>query len=1270
MTRQKRPLNTLIKKIWLVLAILIIFAALVSSIFRALTPWATEYKGEVEQRLSAMLGQPVVIKTMETGWYWFNPVIKLQSVSIQDNQNKPIFLDKILVGFNVLGSLWHWQIEPGILYIDQVHLVLRKKAGLWQLDGFSQASGQMNQIASSLSPQILAWLSQQDKLIVRHVSADLYQENNDALYVREMDFELARQGQQYRLRGKAGISETKDADAKITHLRLMADAGLNFSHPDKSKGQMYIAATNFQYSQAKFLFPQAENLAESGQGDVELWLDLSKGELAGIQSRINLQEVSIKKQKMDTLAANLAWEVLPDGWNLSADHMKLQIQGDAWPENTLFLHYDKSADLYFVYLKNLIVEKLLATKSEVLANIPLLLQAKPAGNLADLQIKTQNGHLVSLLTRFDKLSWQNVNAIPGVDNCSGVIQYQPDSGRLELDSENTKLHIKGYPEQHFSLINAALAWKLSDKHLQRLDIERLEISQPDLALSILGSMDWLNQTLGYTQLTLDFSGKHLEQWIKYIPSKWLKPDLDTWLKKDIRQIAQASGRVNFMGFGQDFPFDAKPGEFTIASHLQGFDLRVDKNWPYIEDAELYLNVNKRSLQADIVQAKLTNALVKSMHLQVDDIGKDKETLIIDTKIQDQARFLLEYLQHSPVARKITLLKNIRIAGLLSMILHIEAPLYAGNEDVLVKGNLIFDKNTLIFKYPLGSVQLDNLSGNLPFSEQAPESANLQAFFLDSPLAIRVSPAKDSRTMIDVSTNMSVPALKNQLKTPLLSLFSGDFNADLRFIINQASNVLESVSLKTALQGTSIALPTPLGKPENTAKSLEVNLDLKTKNLLKIEVNYADVLQSDLSFDRDSKVPQFKSGIVRIGKTHAALEALSGLQVVGTLAVFDLQEWQKVLDKIASNNSDQPWIKNLNYVDLFFEKFKALDHEIKDLALKITPLKAGDWGLKIKQVNLRADLIYTRKVNTLSGQISEMHLPKPSLSGDEAEEDKLHLKPGQIPNLNLRIDNLQLGDLRVGDITLNTKSGPRSLELTWCKIQTPGYTMNLQGVWHQENKRNKTDIQASLIFNNLAKTLEHWAITPAADASKGEAEFKGSWAGPIYDFSLQKLDGQLSLTLKHGRITDLSPETEQKLGLGKLLSILSLQTLPRRLTLDFSDLSQKGYSFDIFKGNFNLTKGILNTQDSYIDGPVAYASMKGELNLVQRLYDLELGISPHVAASLPVVATLAGGPVAGAAAWVVGKIINQGMHKVSAYTYKISGPWSHPVVQQISIIKKK
>ena len=77
-----------------------------------------------------------------------------------------------------------------------------------------------------------------------------------------------------------------------------------------------------------------------------------------------------------------------------------------------------------------------------------------------------------------------------------------------------------------------------------------------------------------------------------------------------------------------------------------------------------------------------------------------------------------------------------------------------------------------------------------------------------------------------------------------------------------------------------------------------------------------------------------------------------------------------------------------------------------------------------------------------------------------------------------------------------------------------------------------------------------------------------------------------------------------------------------------------------------------------------------MNVAKKLYDVRLHVSPHITASLPIVATIAGGPIAGVATWVASKIINQGMQQVTGYTYKITGPWANPVVEQVSIYKKK
>jgi len=299
----------------------------------------------------------------------------------------------------------------------------------------------------------------------------------------------------------------------------------------------------------------------------------------------------------------------------------------------------------------------------------------------------------------------------------------------------------------------------------------------------------------------------------------------------------------------------------------------------------------------------------------------------------------------------------------------------------------------------------------------------------------------------------------------------------------------------------------------------------------------------------------------------------------------------------------------------------------------------------------------------------MYNPKPTPQAQNKSTSN-QLKPATIPNLNLRIDDFHYGNYNLGQITLKSHSLDNQWILDHGKLESPFYQMYLQGNWTQKDNKNNSKIQARLLISDLSNSLKRFKIEPVVEADKGEIEFKGGWADSILNFSQAKCLGQMDIQFRNGRITHLSQETEEKMGLGKLLSILSLQTIPRRLKLDFSDLSQKGYSFDIFKGHFKLKNAKMYTSESYIDGPVAYAGMSGSLDLKKHLYDLELKVSPHITASLPVVATIAGGPIAGIATWIASKIINKGMQKISAYTYKITGPWHQPVVQQVSITKRQ
>jgi uncharacterized protein (TIGR02099 family) len=1296
-----------LKKIWMTLAILIILMAVFSSIFRSLTPWAKHYKSEVEHHISLLLGQKVTIQTMETGWYWFQPVLKLKQVTLGDDPKQAFHLNTLLVGINLVKSVWHWQIQPGVLYIDNMHLTIKEKyPHHWTVNGISTDAINAEDMSPEKSKQILIWLSQQERLIIKQVSIHFYFSDGGIIPIDGLNISIVNRGNHYKFKGNARLEQTSS-----TNLQLLGDGYLDPAHVDNIDGKFYFSAQNLVPAQWQRLVPKIKEHFEGGTGDIQLWVDLQKGRVASVQAQIKLEHLAWRlvtnqqSQLIQSFFANLSWKPDETGWQLKGDHIQLRIGGVSWPENQFLVNYNEEQQNYQCFVKNIIIESLLSSPIHWPQSIQTLLKIKPQGVLQDTQflIKAQDSsfsipktptfsssqaksieknpiiwrqepEITYVLTRFYQLSWKGdaKKNIPSVNNLSGVINWQPEEGRLELDSENTTIAMKGYPEQTFTLLNASFDWKeLSDG--LRISLERFVLSKPDLTLSAQGALDQVTpESVGSIRFGAEFSGKELQQWAAFLPKHKMKPKLYTWLTRDLKRIADISGTIKLNGLAKDFPFEHNEGEFIINSHAYGGELYINPKWKIIKEIEAVIQVKNRDLNVDLLQADFQDVPAKQLNLRIDNIGSKKETMIINGSIYAPVQKIVNYVMASPLREKLDLLKQLAIKGSAQLNLNIQVPLYPENDKVLVKGNLVLNNNAILIKHDFVKFTLDQVTGPISFSEEGVSNSSLTAKLLDHPLDITIQTLSTPKptTVIVVDGNWTIDSLKNQFKVAFLSVLKGSF--PVKAVLKLANKPTEGdvINLTSSLQGLAVDLPAPLGKKNQGKANLEVNLDVNPDKSLRIKSNYDNRISTDLLFKTINGVLEFDSGEIGLGRVNVINQKLPGLAVVGSLKGFDLSEWNKVYTQYSSVSANNALMNKLRVINVTLDKLSFMNQQWDTMSVKAKLLSNKDWSFHLNQENILADLLYHSAGNELSGHIQRLHLKKIDPSAYNSGEQELTLHPNQIPNLNLRVDNLSVGKVQIGTVFLNSHSTVHRWTLNYCRIDSPVYQFSIQGEWTQKKGVNKTKVHLKLDSTNLSKTLERWDFTPVVDAKKGYLEFQGGWNNSLYNFSLASLNGALYLQLKNGRITHLNQETEEKIDLGKLLSILSLQTIPRRLKLDFSDLSHQGYSFDVFQGNFSVNKGIMNTQDSYLDGPVAYASMKGDLDLTRRSYNLNLKISPHITASLPVVATIAGGPVAGVAAWVATKIINQSMQKISAYSYKISGPWSQPVVQQLSITKKK
>jgi len=150
----------------------------------------------------------------------------------------------------------------------------------------------------------------------------------------------------------------------------------------------------------------------------------------------------------------------------------------------------------------------------------------------------------------------------------------------------------------------------------------------------------------------------------------------------------------------------------------------------------------------------------------------------------------------------------------------------------------------------------------------------------------------------------------------------------------------------------------------------------------------------------------------------------------------------------------------------------------------------------------------------------------------------------------------------------------------------------------------------------------------------------------------------------GQFTKIDP------GIGKLLGVLSLQALPRRITLDFRDVFSEGFAFDDINGDFSIDDGQMHTDDLKLVGPAAAVAIKGDLDLARETQRLTVRVQPALSSSVSAgaavlfIANPLVGAAVGAGALLAQKLFNNPIDQMFSYDYRVTGPWVDPVVERV------
>jgi uncharacterized protein YhdP len=298
---------------------------------------------------------------------------------------------------------------------------------------------------------------------------------------------------------------------------------------------------------------------------------------------------------------------------------------------------------------------------------------------------------------------------------------------------------------------------------------------------------------------------------------------------------------------------------------------------------------------------------------------------------------------------------------------------------------------------------------------------------------------------------------------------------------------------------------------------------------------------------------------------------------------------------------------------------------------------------------------------LTGRIGQLAIPEA-----EATPAALQAKTSEvidkIPALDITVDQLSFKDRALGAVRIAAENREGYWN-TRVDVKNDDGTLEASGRWRPGPAQPDTRVEFKLVAKNVEKLLTRIGYPDAV--RRGSANLAGnlSWSGSPFTIDYPTLGGSFSLAASGGQFVKLEP------GVGRLLGILSLQSLPRRITLDFRDVFSEGFAFDSIGGQFAVARGVMETRELQIQGPSAKVLMSGSVNLGAETQNLKVRVQPAVGESLAV-GTMIANPLAGAVVWAAQKILKDPLDQAFAFEYGVTGSWVDPKVEKLGQTPQK
>lgn len=949
----------------------------------------------------------------------------------------------------------------------------------------------------------------------------------------------------------------------------------------------------------------------------------------------------------------------------------------------------------------------------------------PQGLVSTLQARWQGA--LSAPTRYNvrgevsQVGWSAVGEVPGARGVNATFDMDQAGGKARVTLAQGALWLPTFfeePQIDLTALAADLRWQIKGEHLA-VQLANATFHNADARGQ--AQLNWETSDPATSSARSRFPGvldlqatlfdAHGPRVYRYLPTVIDQPVRD-YVRDAIVAGTAREVRFKVKGDLNDVPYsNAHPGEFRISAAIDNATLAyvprsvqasAELPWPAITQIQGELLIDRLSLQVRQARARAG-------------AGAGLEISAVDAHIPDllNARVLVNAQARGPLGEVLGFVNGSPVGAMLDRAL--SEAVVSGPADYTLKLNLpLHDltQSTVQGRVTLGgndvhitpdTPKLARARGVVSFTERgfavtggqarmlggdvrleggtvAPTGAIVPAHRAPASIQFRASGTASAEGLRQASELGAVAALARHASG------SAAYTAQLAFRAGHPE-----LSVSSNLQGLALSLPAPLSKAADTVLPLRLDSTLIRDSLLPGPdgvVRLRDQLSLDLGrvgavrYQRDlsGAQPQVLRGSIGVGLSddESVLLPEAGVAANVNLPALDVDAWSRVLSQVTGvamgglDAGTPPAVQAYmpHHLAVRAGTLTAGGRQLQQLVLGAT--RDGLlWRANLDAQQLNGYLEYRQSSDLGPGRVFA-RLARLTMAPQAVGEVEALLgeQPASIPALDVVVDSFELRGKRLGRVELEAvnrggEGAVREWRLSKFNISTPEAVLAASGNWASLQAqsgtpgRRRTVMNFKLDVNDAGALLTRLGMKDVVRKGQGQLAGQVAWVGSPISPDYPSMTGAFKVNVEDGQFLKADP------GLAKLLGVLSLQALPRRLTLDFRDVFSDGFSFDFFRGDVDIALGIASTNNLQMKGVNAAVLMEGRADLAHETQNLRVVVVPELNAGTASLIASVINPAVGLGTFLAQVFLRRPLIEAATQEFQIDGSWTDPRVTKVA-----